>query len=227
MATHTTFRDPAYPDPRLPGIDADAAPRRKLLRPAPPPRRRMRLWAFLVPAAIGAVVAGLWVSSYYEKATLGERLDATVERSGEAVRGVANEVQQSMHQSAQQAAEAGAIGMGKAAQRLSDAGITASIKTALAADPALSALKIDVDTRSGVVTLRGPAPSADARDRATVLARAPSGVVDVLNELRVPGAPPLDTATTAAVTAPAATAPVDTAPVVTPAAPSATASSPL
>lgn len=182
-------------------------------------------------------MAGLWVSNHYESATLGERLDATVERSGQAVRGVADEVKQSMQHSAQQAAEAGATGMGKAAQRLTDAGITASIKTSLAADPALSALKIDVDTRSGIVTLRGPAPSADARDRATVLARAPQGVVDVLNELRLPGGPALDASatTTAMQSAPTPTPPATSATstqapspsVATPAVPAAPASSPL
>ena len=137
-------------------------------------------------AVFGALVSGFLVSGYYETATLGERLDATVERGENAVRGVADGVQQS----AQQAAEAGAAGMGKAAVALSDAGMTASIKTALAADPTLSALKIDVSTRDGVVTLKGPAPSAEARDRATVLARAPKGVVDVKNELVLPSAGP-------------------------------------
>jgi BON domain len=53
------------------------------------------------------------------------------------------------------------------------------VKTALAADPALSALQIDVTTRDGVVTLEGPAPSEDARSRASVLAAAPAGVVKV------------------------------------------------
>ena len=66
-----------------------------------------------------------------------------------------------------------------------DAGITAAVKTALAADPALSALKIDVDTSNGVVKLTGPAPDAQARDRAGVLAAAPKGVRSVDNLLTV------------------------------------------
>ncbi|HSW04263.1 MAG TPA: BON domain-containing protein [Aquabacterium sp.] len=167
------------------GTDADKVSSRLIpVRPAPPPRRRRRGWGLLATAIVGAVIGGFLVSGYYETASLGQRLDATVERGEDAVRGVAGGVQQS----AQQAAEAGVAGMGKAALALSDAGITTSIKTALAADPALSALKIDVSTHSGVVTLKGPAPSAEARDRATVLARAPQGVTDVKNELLLPGA---------------------------------------
>lgn len=68
---------------------------------------------------------------------------------------------------------------------LTDAGITASVKTALAADPALSALQINVDTHDGVVTLSGPAPDEKARDRAAVLAAAPDGVHQVDNRLVV------------------------------------------
>lgn len=130
-------------------------------------------------------MAGLLVSNHYETASLGQRIDHTVARSEQAARDLADGLQRS----AQEAAESGAMGVGRAAAAVSDAGITASIKTALAADPALSVLKIDVSTRDGVVTLTGPAPSAEARDRASVLARAPAGVRDVRNELVLPGTP--------------------------------------
>ena len=157
----------------------------KPTRVAPPPRRRRIRWfAWLIPAALGAVIAGLAVSDYYESATLGERIDATVERGESAVRGLGDEVRRS----ADGVVERGSQSMARAAGAVGDVGITASVKTALAADPALSALKIDVDTRDGIVTLRGPAPNIEARDRATVLARAPQGVIDVRNELALPTA---------------------------------------
>lgn len=155
-------------------------------RPAPPPRRR-RLAGALFAAGVGAVVAGLLVSNHYETDSLGQRIDATVERGETAVRGLAGDVQQSTDRVAERMVQGGADGMGRAAQALSDAGITASIKAALAADPALSAWKIDVSTDRGVVTLRGPAADAAARDRATVLAQAPAGVQSVNNELAVGG----------------------------------------
>jgi hyperosmotically inducible protein len=69
--------------------------------------------------------------------------------------------------------------------KVSDATITAEVNTALAKDPALSALKIDVDTAGGRVVLRGTAPDAAARDRATKLAQNVKGVVGVENQLTV------------------------------------------
>jgi osmotically-inducible protein OsmY len=74
------------------------------------------------------------------------------------------------------------------ANAVADAGITAGVKTALATDPQLSALKIDVTTRDGVVSLEGPAPDEKARERAESLAAAPEGVVRVDNRLVVQAA---------------------------------------
>jgi osmotically-inducible protein OsmY len=114
-----------------------------------------------------------------------------------------------VQRSADGVVERGAETVARAAGAVGDVGITASIKTALAADPSLSALKIDVDTHQGIVTLRGPAPSVEARERATVLARAPQGVVDVRNELQLPGATQTAQATPAPAATPPATAPAD------------------
>ncbi len=75
----------------------------------------------------------------------------------------------------------------QAGQALTDAGITTSVNAELAKDPALSALKINVDTSAGKVVLRGTAPSTDARERATRLAQGVRGVVAVDNMLDVRG----------------------------------------
>ena len=71
------------------------------------------------------------------------------------------------------------------ADKAKDATITASVKSALIAEPTLSALRIDVDTTNGRVVLRGSAPDATARGRATELARGVDGVVAVDNQLVV------------------------------------------
>lgn len=68
---------------------------------------------------------------------------------------------------------------------LSDAAITASIKTDILKDPDLSVLKIDVDTRDGVVTLNGLAANDAARTRAEKIAEATKGVREVHNHLTV------------------------------------------
>ena len=67
----------------------------------------------------------------------------------------------------------------------SDATITTKINVALVADDQLKALKIDVDTKDGKVVLTGVAPDAISRDRATAMAKAVEGVVEVDNRLTV------------------------------------------
>jgi osmotically-inducible protein OsmY len=66
-----------------------------------------------------------------------------------------------------------------------DATITTRINAALVADDQLKALKINVDTKDGKVVLTGAAPDAGSRDRATAMAKAVAGVVDVDNRLTV------------------------------------------
>lgn len=73
----------------------------------------------------------------------------------------------------------------RAGEAISDATITASVNAALAADDRLSALRIDVDTDQGVVTLKGPAPDDLAKTRATELAANAKGVTRVENQLMV------------------------------------------
>lgn len=66
-----------------------------------------------------------------------------------------------------------------------DASITASVSAHLAKDPELSALRIDVDTQRGAVTLSGPAPTEAAKARAEQIARAVHGVTGVSNKLEI------------------------------------------
>ncbi|MCC7120248.1 MAG: BON domain-containing protein [Gammaproteobacteria bacterium] len=73
----------------------------------------------------------------------------------------------------------------KIADAVDDAAITARVKAALVADPTLSALDINVDSKDGVVTLRGNVESPDASTRAGSLANDTEGVVSVDNRLVV------------------------------------------
>lgn len=66
-----------------------------------------------------------------------------------------------------------------------DASITAAVSTGLAKDPDLSAIKIDVDTKGGTVSLSGPAPNASAKARAEEIAKSVKGVSAVNNNLEV------------------------------------------
>ena len=73
----------------------------------------------------------------------------------------------------------------KTADSLADAAITAGVKASFVKEPGLSALKIDVDTKDGVVVLNGVADNADAKQRATQVASSIKGVKDVRNHLTV------------------------------------------
>lgn len=75
----------------------------------------------------------------------------------------------------------GAAGVDK----VDDATITAKVNAALAADKDLSAIRIDVDTKDGVVTLTGPAPTPEASAQATKIAKGVKGVTSVNNQLTV------------------------------------------
>jgi len=64
-------------------------------------------------------------------------------------------------------------------ERVDDAGITSRVKHRLLEDPAVRGLKIDVDTREGVVYLTGSIPGDAERDKAVQIARSTEGVRDV------------------------------------------------
>jgi len=74
---------------------------------------------------------------------------------------------------------------GNARSVLADAGIKASIETDFLKDPDLSVLKIDVDSKDGVITLNGLTKDETARSRAAQIAQNVKGVREVRNFLVV------------------------------------------
>jgi hyperosmotically inducible protein len=116
-----------------------------------------------------------------EDATVGERLDGAVNQSQQA----GSEMREDARQAGQEMQAAGKEAADTIARDAADATITAKVNAALAADTQLSALAIDVDTSNGQVELKGTAPTAAAKDRATTLAAAVEGVVKVDNRLTV------------------------------------------
>ena len=63
--------------------------------------------------------------------------------------------------------------------------ITTSVKTAVLAEPGLSSLKIEVDTKDGVVTLSGTVATQELKSRATQIAQNTNGVRSVVDNLAV------------------------------------------
>ena len=146
--------------------------------PMPSSRPVQRIASVL---AVSALALGLAACSKTEEPTVGQRMDSAVEKTEQAAaaaRVKADHAMQSAETSAKDAANS-------AMTAVDDATITARVNASLAQDPDLSALKINVDTVNGKVTLNGPAPTTVARDRAESLAKAVDGVTAVNNQLVV------------------------------------------
>ena len=125
-----------------------------------------------------------------DAAVAGQKIERALERTGdkiaEAGRKAAAEVKETASEVKAQAQGASTeVKSGDTGRTLSDAAITASIKTDYLKDPDLSVLKIDVDTKDGVVTLNGVAGTADGKKRAEQMAGAIKGVKQVRNHLTV------------------------------------------
>jgi hyperosmotically inducible protein len=67
----------------------------------------------------------------------------------------------------------------------SDAALTTKVKTKFLADDQVSGLKIDVDSKNGVVTLTGTVRTAAEKNAAVALAKNTDGVKSVVDRLKV------------------------------------------
>lgn len=125
-----------------------------------------------------------------DDATAGQKLDSAVAKTEQAAtdakadaKVALSDAESSLKQGGQDAKVSASNTANKVGVAIDDAAITTAVNAALVKDKDLSALKIDVDTKAGVVTLYGPAPSASARERATTIAKAVTGVTSVNNQL--------------------------------------------
>jgi len=161
---------------------------------------RSRGWLAVVAAGAVLALAGCDKS---DNRTAGEKLDSAVAKTeqaaqtaaaktGEAMKeakakvdasGTTTEVKEGMANVKEAAKDAGAA----VSATVDDAAITASVSAGLAKDPDLSAIKINVDTKAGAVSLKGPAPTAAAKARAEEIAKGVQGVTSVDNQLEVKG----------------------------------------
>ena len=120
-----------------------------------------------------------------EQATVGQQLDTAVAKAERKTEAVIAKVEQRTDAAATTIGQKTDQAMDTASAKMKDAAITTSINAELTRDKSLSALKINVDTTGGRVLLKGSAPDASSRDRATQLAQRVGGVVGVDNQLEV------------------------------------------
>lgn len=124
----------------------------------------------LIAASSIAMLLALGACDRMDNRSVGERIDSGAAKTEQAARNAADDTR----------------AMGAAASnKVDDSMITAKVNAALVADKDLSAVRIDVDTKDGVVTLTGPAPTPQAREQATRIAKDVKGVVSVNNQLVV------------------------------------------
>jgi osmotically-inducible protein OsmY len=69
--------------------------------------------------------------------------------------------------------------------KVDDAKITTKVKAKLSKDQVKNLVKVDVDTKDGVVHLQGSVPTEKDKAEAERLARDTEGVVSVTNDLKV------------------------------------------
>jgi hyperosmotically inducible periplasmic protein len=74
---------------------------------------------------------------------------------------------------------------GQVAEKVDDVAITSAVKAKLIGDSEVSARKINVDTKDGVVTLKGTVSSEQEKDKALQIARNTKGVQRVEDQLTV------------------------------------------
>lgn len=128
--------------------------------------------------------------------TAGQKLDSAIAKTEQAADTAAAKTAEALKDAKAKVDASGVTGEVKDAAKeagtavsatVGDAAITASVSAGLAKDPELSAVKIDVDTKGGVVSLKGPAPTAAAKSRAEEIAKGVQGVSSVNNLLEVKG----------------------------------------
>jgi osmotically-inducible protein OsmY len=143
-----------------------------------------RLRPIKLATVAAAVIAALGLAACDrddDQRTAGQRVDRAVSSAKQKLENARTDVAQGTAEVRRDMKDAAR----DAKDAVSDATITASVNAKLASDTELSALRINVDTVDGRVALRGNAPTASARERATQLASSVDGVRSVENQLVV------------------------------------------
>jgi len=146
-------------------------------------------------AALGLALVLAACGERSDDTTVGQRADGPAARTGQAAKDKLGQSSQAASQGSRDpstsvmgaAADArdkayGSSADGKDSGKADDK-LTSMVLTGLKADKELNPLRIDVDTRDGVVTLSGSVPTAAAKARASEIAKNVKDVKSVNNQL--------------------------------------------
>ncbi len=150
-----------------------------MIHPSPSTGARRPLAAAVCSVAVLLALAAC--NKADDGKTVGQSIDSGIAKTEQAAKDAGNAMKEAS-KDAQASSSQASNTMG---EKIDDAVITTSVNASLAKDPDLSAIKINVDTKDGVVTLNGPAPTAAAKDKAAELAKQVKGVASVNNQLVV------------------------------------------
>lgn len=126
----------------------------------------------LAIVAMGAYLLGYWS---FDQVTMGSRQGVTVAGGPVSTTTARDRMDRLDAQAGKAAKEVGEF--------VSDAGLTAKIKSKMALDEVVRARTIEVSTTDGIVTLGGTIRSVAERDQALRLARDTKGVTQVVDHL--------------------------------------------
>ncbi len=147
--------------------------------------RRLAL-ALAAAAGLGAGLAACDKTTTVTQTPTGTVTTTTISPSADAS-AVMGQVDASLARaaSAVQSSAAASDALTKVGDAIEDGAITTRIKAATLTDPDLKSTQIEVETRAGVVSLRGTVPSVAARTRAERIAHDTHGVTSVDSHLVV------------------------------------------
>ena len=145
------------------------------MTPCKIPRSAAVIGVLLMAAALGAC------DRRDDDRTTGQKVDAAIAKADEKVDAARLDADKALADAKKATSEA----VHAAAAAVNDTTITAAVKSSLSSDVELKPADLGVETHYGRVSLRGMAPDAAARDRASQLAAAVQGVVAVDNQITV------------------------------------------
>lgn len=124
--------------------------------------------------------------------TVGQKVDSALEKTEQAAAVAKIKTEDAMAnagaalRAATEKGEAASKNMAdKVEKKFDDASITTAVNAGLAKNSDLRAFQINVDTKNGLVSLKGSAPTAAAKERASEITKAVKGVTTVDNQLIV------------------------------------------
>jgi osmotically-inducible protein OsmY len=135
----------------------------------------------LLAASSLALIAVVGCDKPNPAESAGKQIDQSMQKMGQKVDQVTERAKEQVAKTSDLAKEQ----VAKTGQVLDDTAITAAVKAGILAEPGLKVLKIDVDTKDGLVTLTGSADSSESVQRATQVASTVQGVKSVDNRLAV------------------------------------------